>query len=63
MTADLADGQLTVQGRLVLSPEAAPGLVFAVTGGTGAYSNVRGSVTGEPIEGSMDSTVTFSLVP
>ena len=63
ITAELADGQLTVQGRLALSPEAAPGLALAITGGTGAYSNVGGYVTGEPIEGSMDSTVKFNLVP
>lgn len=63
LTAELAEGQLAVQGRMVLSPEAAPGLAFAVTGGTGDYANARGSVTGEPIEGSMDSTITFTLVP
>ena len=63
ITAELAEGQIAVQGRLALSPEAAPGLTFAVTGGTGAYENVRGSVTGEPIEGSMDSTVTVNLLP
>ena len=63
MTVQLADGQLTSQGRLDLSPDPPPGLAFAITGGTGLYSNVGGYWTGEPIEGSMDSTVTFSLVP
>ena len=63
LTAELAEGQITVQGRLALSPEAARGLAFAVTGGTGDYVNVGGYVTAEPIEGSMDSTVTINLVP
>jgi hypothetical protein len=63
ITAELPEGQITIQGRLVLSPEAEPGLAFAVTGGTESYANVRGSVTGEPIEGSLDSTIIFSLVP
>lgn len=62
MTAQLADGQLTIQGRLDLGPEAPPGLAFAVTGGTGLYEGARGSVTGEPIEGSMDSTITVTLL-
>lgn len=61
-TVQLADGQLTFQGRLDLTPEAPPGLAFAVTGGTGAYEGASGSVTGEPIEGSMDSTVTLTLI-
>jgi hypothetical protein len=63
MTAQLADGQLTNQGRLDLDPQAPPDLAFAVTGGTGAYEGVRGSVTGEPIENSLDVTVTFTLLP
>jgi hypothetical protein len=63
MTAQLADGQLTSQGRLDLSPDAPAGLAFAITGGTGPYENVRGYWTGEPIENSMDSTVTFFLLP
>jgi hypothetical protein len=63
LTAELPEGQIAIQGRLALSPEAEPGLAFAVTGGTGDFANVRGSVSGEPIEGSMDSTVTFELIP
>jgi len=56
-------GQITIQGRLVAGPEAAPSVALAVTGGTGTCSNARGYVTGEPIEGSMDSTITFFLIP
>ena len=62
-TAELAEGQITLQGRLALTPEAAPGLAFAVTGGTGDYAGVGGYATGEPIEGSMDTTVTLELIP
>jgi hypothetical protein len=61
-TASFAEGQIAIQGRLDLGSDATS-LTFAVTGGTGDYANVRGTVTGEPIEGSEDSTVTFTLVP
>jgi allene oxide cyclase len=58
-TMSLADGQVTVEGPFSDTSNTA----FAVTGGTGIYENVRGSMQVEAINGGVEYKQTFSLIP
>ena len=58
-TMSLADGQVTVEGPFSDTSNTA----FAVTGGTGIYENVRGSMQVEAVHGGAEYKQTFSLIP
>ena len=58
-TMSLADGQVTVEGPFSDTSNPA----FAVTGGTGIYENVRGSMQVEAINGGAEYKQAFSLIP
>jgi hypothetical protein len=58
-TMSLDDGQVTVEGPFSDTSDT----VFAVTGGTGIYENVRGSMQVEAINGGAEYKQTFSLIP
>lgn len=57
-TTTLADGQITIEGPFL---DASGTVLAAVTGGTGLYANVRGSMEAS-CKGS-ECTMTFSLIP
>ena len=63
ISAKLHGGQITAQTRIALVEGKTSGTSAAITGGTGRYENVRGSVTGEAIEGSMNTEITLHLIP
>jgi len=56
----LEDGQVTAEGPY---SDTAPTDLYAVTGGTGAYENVGGSVLEESGPGASEYTLTYNLVP
>jgi hypothetical protein len=58
-TMSLTDGQVTVEGPFSDMSDTA----FAVTGGTGIYENVRGSMQVEAINGGAEYKQAFSLIP
>ena len=58
-TMSLADGQVTVEGPFSDTSDTD----FAVTGGTGLYENVRGSMQVKAINGGAEYKQTFSLIP
>ena len=58
-TTSLDDGQITVEGPFSDTIDT----VFAVTGGTGLYENVRGSMGVKAIDGGAEYEQTFSLIP
>jgi hypothetical protein len=58
-TTSLDGGQITVEGPFSDTSNT----VFAVTGGTGLYENVRGSMQVEAINGGAEYKQTFSLIP
>ena len=58
-TMSLTDGQVTVEGPFSDTSDTA----FAVTGGTGLYENVRGSMQVEAINGGAEYKQAFSLIP
>jgi hypothetical protein len=62
-TVKLDGGQITYQLRLVLEEGTVPRMVAAVTGGTGAYANVRGTASSEVDLDTMKVTVTLHLLP
>jgi allene oxide cyclase len=57
-TTSLADGQITIEGPFLDSTNS---VLAAVTGGTGVYENVRGSMAAT-CKGS-ECTLTYSLIP
>ena len=58
-TMSLTDGRITFEGPFSDTSDT----VFAVTGGTGSYENVRGSDRVEAINGGAEYKQTFSLIP
>ena len=62
-TVKLDDGQITYQLRLVVVEGTLPHMAAAVTGGTGAYANARGVVTGEMDEATGTVWVILRLLP
>ncbi len=58
-TTSLADGQITVEGPFSDTSDT----VFAVTGGTGVYENVRGSMQVRSMNGGAKYQQTFNLIP
>lgn len=61
VTGELHGGQITVQGLVTFAEDAPGTFVLAVTGGTGAYKNVRGQVTVEEIS-ETEAILTFELI-
>ncbi len=61
-THELADGKITFYGSFSFSDD---DVAFAVTGGTGAYSGVRGTVTDSPgrCRGKKGGRMTYALTP
>jgi len=60
ITIKLADGMITGQNMFDFADTSAKEYVFAVTGGTGAYSKVRGVIT-SPVTQTEDFTMTLRL--
>lgn len=58
-TTFLEDGQITVAGPFFDTEDS----TLAVTGGTGAYDNARGSMDLESMEGGAKYGFTFNLLP
>ena len=56
----LADGQITAEGPF---SDTTPTDLYAVTGGTGAYENVGGSVLETNGPGASEYTLVYNLVP
>jgi hypothetical protein len=61
-TASLDGGQIATQMRFVLHEGVTTGATAAVTGGTGDYEGVGGSVTSE-VAATGETIVTFHLTP
>lgn len=59
-TTSLPDGQITAQGPFL---DDAPVSTYAVTGGTGLYENVRGTLEERQVEGGAAYEFTFDLIP
>jgi hypothetical protein len=60
-TAQLADGQITVQGFNSFTGDELPApFQLAITGGTGAYANARGQVTVEELS-ETEANITLEL--
>jgi hypothetical protein len=55
----LADGSITNEG---LYSDTAPSDTYAVTGGTGIYENVRGSLV-ETVNAAGEYVLDYSLIP
>ncbi len=60
-THELTDGKVTFYGSFKFSDDA---VAFAITGGTGAYSAVRGTITDRPgrCRGRRGGTMTYQLM-
>lgn len=59
-TTTLAGGQITAQGPFL---DDAPVSTYAVTGGTGQYQNVRGTLEERQVNGGAGYEFTFTLIP
>lgn len=64
VTVVLPKGKVTVYGASRFSQETGRGAKFAVTGGTGAYNNVRGAVISRrgKCDGARGTRLTYNLV-
>jgi hypothetical protein len=58
-TTILPDGSITAEGPF---SDTAPSDTYAVTGGTGLYENVRGSLV-ETVNAAGEYVLAFSLIP